>query len=168
MTDELTGSVDAGRKVASEDNEVQTTLHLGVGQRENWGVGFDASDLGIGGGETGLEHGLPLTFRDLISMVGTGILLCSPLLLVQSFVGIVDSFRALGQVEEVVLVPGHAQHLSTQGEVGDRGIADHGGGLICRMEMSRQMNGRSAMQTTDIQGFRPPAKNHDVTISGRI
>lgn len=82
-------------------------------------MGLDASDLGVGSRQTSLEHGLPLALCDLISMVGAGVLLGRPLLLVQGLVGVVGDSGALGHVVEVVFVPGHAQHLPAQRVDGD-------------------------------------------------
>lgn len=88
-------------------------------------MGLDTSDLGVGGRETSLEHGLPLAFSDLVAVVGAGVLLGGPLLLVQSLIGVVDDSGTLGHVVKIVLVPGHAKHLATERECGDSGVADH-------------------------------------------
>lgn len=126
MAHQLASSVNTGGKVAPEYNEIQTPLHLCKGQREDWGVRLDPSNLGVRRWQAGFEHGLPLTLCDLISMIGTRILLGSPLLLVQSLVGVVGSPGALSEVEEVVLVPGHAQHLSAERVDRNLGVANHG------------------------------------------
>lgn len=86
---------------------------------------LDTSDLGVGGRETSLEHRLPLALSDLVAVVSASVLLGGPLLLVQSLVGVVDDSGALSHVVEIVLVPGHAEHLATERECGDSGVADH-------------------------------------------
>jgi hypothetical protein len=46
-------------------------------------------------------------------------------LLVKGLVGVVGDTGTLGGVEEIVLVPGHAEHLSTERVDGDCRVADH-------------------------------------------